>query len=340
MATLTIRRNTRLNRLALGSGAVALAALLALQVSPAQAQAAAPASPVLPGWAYPVNPPFPEWDTKTLHRVPGSTKQFTQAQVENDFAPPDWHPDDHPALPAVVSHGRPPAVRACMKCHLTNGAGHPGSSDLAGAPIGYFTQQMHAFRDGNRTGQRAAPMIPIAKAITDEEILEAARYFNALPPPPDGWRKIREGDKVPETYIHTGGMRLPVPGGKMEPLGNRIIEIPQDVEHVELRDSRAGFQSIAPKGSFKKGEALVKDTSGQTIACATCHGPDLNGLAEVPGLLGRSPLYIFRQMNDIKIGARKGGAVALMQPVVANLSEDDMLAISAYLTSQKPKHLR
>jgi cytochrome c553 len=43
-------------------------------------------------------------------------------------------------------------------------------------------------------------------------------------------------------------------------------------------------------------------------------------------------------LNDIKIGARKGGTVALMQPVVANLSEDDMLAISAYLTSQRPKH--
>jgi cytochrome c553 len=58
----------------------------------------------------------------------------------------------------------------------------------------------------------------------------------------------------------------------------------------------------------------------------------------VLGLLGRSPLHIFRQRNDIKIGARKGVTVALMQPVVANLSEDEMLAIAASLTSQKPKH--
>ena len=336
MSIRTIRIQPMLKRSVLVSVTAAVALTAMPLASQAQAPAAA-ANPALPSWAYPVNPPFPEWDTKVLHRVPGSTKEFTQAQVENDFAPPDWHPEDHPELPAVVSHGRPPAVRACMKCHLTNGAGHPGSSDLAGMSVAYLTEQMHAFRDGNRTGQRAAPMIPIAKAITDEEILEASRYFSALPPPPDGWRTIKEGDTVPETFVHTGGMRLPVPGGRMEKLGNRIIELPQDVERVELRDSRAGFQSTAPKGSFKKGEKLVKDTSGKTIACATCHGPDLNGLADVPGLLGRSPLYIFRQLNDIKIGARKGGTVALMQPVVANLSEDEMLAIAAYLTSQKPK---
>ncbi len=337
MAIRMIRILPMLKRLSLVSVAAAVALVATPLHSQAQAQAPAP-NPVLPGWAYPVNPPFPVFDNKTLHRVPGSTKVFTQAQVEDDFAPPDWHPEDHPALPQVVASGRPTAVRACMKCHLTNGAGHPGSSDLAGMSVAYLTEQMHTFRDGDRTGQRAAPMIPIAKAITDEELLEASRYFSALPPPPVGWRKIKEGDTVPETFVHTGGMRLPVPGGKKEPLGNRIIELPQDVEHVELRDSRAGFQSTAPRGSFKKGEKLVKEVGGKTIACAICHGPDLNGLADVPGLLGRSPLYMYRQLNDIKIGTRKGGTVALMQPVVANLTEEDMLAIVAYLTSQKPKH--
>jgi cytochrome c553 len=142
MATLTILMQSLLTRLTLGHGTAALAVLLSLQGSPAHAQAAAPASPALPSWAYPVNPPFPVFDDKTLHRVPGSTKEFTQAQVENDFAPPDWHPEDHPALPHVVSSGRPPAVRACMKCHLTNGGGHPGSSDLAGMSVAYLTEQM------------------------------------------------------------------------------------------------------------------------------------------------------------------------------------------------------
>ena len=336
MVTLTIRIQPMLKRLGLVHGTAVLAALLSLQV--AQAQAPAAPSPAFPGWAYPVNPPAVPFDDKKLQRAPGSKKRFTQAQIEDNFTPPDWHPEDHPALPDVVAVGRKPAVSACMKCHLTNGGGHPGSSDLAGLSVGYIQQQMAAFRDGNRTGGRATPMIPISKAINEEEILAAARYYSSLPPQPAGWRTIKEGDRVPASFIHTGGMRLPSPGGHKEPLGDRIIELPQNAEHVELRDSRAGFWSTAPKGSFKKGEKLVKEVGGKTIACATCHGPDLNGLVDVPGLLGRSPLYIYRQLNDIKIGARKGGTVVLMQPVVANLDEGDMLAIAAYLTSQKPKH--
>jgi cytochrome c553 len=45
---------------------------------------------------------------------------------------------------------------------------------------------------------------------------------------------------------------------------------------------------------------------------------------------------MFRQLNDIKSGNRSGGNVELMRLVVANLSEDDMIAIAAYLGSREP----
>jgi cytochrome c553 len=41
-------------------------------------------------------------------------------------------------------------------------------------------------------------------------------------------------------------------------------------------------------------------------------------------------------MFDIKHGARGGANVALMQGVVANLTHDDVLNISAYLASLAP----
>jgi cytochrome c553 len=41
-------------------------------------------------------------------------------------------------------------------------------------------------------------------------------------------------------------------------------------------------------------------------------------------------------MFDFRSGARNGTAAALMKPVVAKLSEEDMLSISAYLTSLEP----
>ena len=49
-----------------------------------------------------------------------------------------------------------------------------------------------------------------------------------------------------------------------------------------------------------------------------------------------SPIYLARQMFDIQHGARGGANVALMQGVVANLTHDDVLNISAYLGSLAP----
>jgi len=64
-----------------------------------------------------------------------------------------------------------------------------------------------------------------------------------------------------------------------------------------------------------------------------CHGQDLNGLGPVPGIAGRSPSYIMRQLWDIQQGSRKGTWSPLMKQVVANLSQDDMLNLSAYVAS-------
>src|SRR5450755_4388315 len=91
-----------------GLASLALLGLLALPVQAAD----------LPEWAYPVNPaPKPPDATKPI-QLPGSTKQYTQAQIDDGFNPPDWYPGDHPAMPPVVANGVKPAIRACALCHL------------------------------------------------------------------------------------------------------------------------------------------------------------------------------------------------------------------------------
>jgi len=59
-------------------------------------------------------------------------------------------------------------------------------------------------------------------------------------------------------------------------------------------------------------------------------------LGEVPGIVGRPATYIFRQINDMKTGNRKGPWVELMKQVVEKLTDEDMIALSAYLGSQDP----
>jgi len=135
-------------------------------------------------------------------------------------------------------------------------------------------------------------------------------------------------------------MYIPLEGEAegMEPLGMRIMETPENVEHAEvLRDPYSGFIAYVPVGSVAKGEELVTTGAGKTIQCNICHGPGLNGLGFVPGIAGRSPTYAVRQMYDMREGTRRGASAALMQPVVANLTTEDMISIAAYVASLPPE---
>jgi cytochrome c553 len=75
---------------------------------------------------------------------------------------------------------------------------------------------------------------------------------------------------------------------------------------------------------------------GKTIACGICHGDTLKGLADVPRLAGLHPIYMVRQLCNFQNGTSNGSSAALMKKVVANLSEDDMIAIAAYAAEQAP----
>jgi cytochrome c553 len=198
---------------------------------------------------------------------------------------------------------------------------------------------MNDMRNGNRKSAEPRKantnvMITIAKGMTEDEIKAAAEYFGSMQWTP--WIKVMETNTVPKTRI-AGGMYLTLEGNEKEPLGQRIIETPVDAEGTEiLRNPRSGFIAYVPVGSIKKGEALVTKGGGKTTQCGLCHGADLKGLGPVPGIAGRSPSYLVRQMYDMQQGARKGIWTELMKPVVAGLSEDDLLNIAAYTSSRMP----
>ena len=64
----------------------------------------------------------------------------------------------------------------------------------------------------------------IGKAITDDEIREAAEYFAARTPL-KGFTKVVESANVPKSYVGQGAMRFVTKDGGPEPIGNRIIEL-------------------------------------------------------------------------------------------------------------------
>ena len=278
-------------------------------------------------------------DDGVLKRVPGSAADMTLTQIRNLNLAPDWHPSDHPPMPSVVAQGRKPDMFACGYCHYPNGQGRPENASLAGLSAGYISQQMADFKSGQRKSSEpkmraVALMVANAKAATDEDVMISANYFSGITYKP--WVRVVETEDVPKTSV-SGFMLVPIEGGGMEPIGQRVIEVAEDLARTSVRDSRSGFVAYVPIGSIKKGERLVNAGGrGATAMCASCHGTGLKGQGDIPPLAGRSPTYTLRQLYDFQSGARAGQSSALMRDAVSKLTIADMVSIVAYTASLAP----
>jgi cytochrome c553 len=307
---------------------VALAAFVCGSAMDVQSQQAPSPGP---SWVFPVvegklppEPPGPK-------TVPGSTRKYTPEEIDNLLSPPDWFPDAHPPAPSIVVKGHGAAL-ACGSCHLMNGSGHPESAEMTGLTAAYIIQQMADFKSGAR--QDYARMNAIAKETTDEEVRQAAEWFASLMPARTG--TVVERAMVPQTFVGQGRMRFVREGGE-EPIGMRIITIPEDQERARLRDPNSGFTSYVPPGSIARGKSLVETGgAGKSVACALCHGDNLKGLGNVPGLTGSHPIYTARQLYLFKDGRRNGVDAQLMKKAVAQMTDQDIIDVSAYLASLAP----
>jgi cytochrome c553 len=297
----------------------------------------------------------PAEQTKPRH-VDGSRATYSLVDVRDGQNVIDWFPGDHPPMPNVVAHG--PATlgnttRGCGSCHLPNGKGRPENAPPGGLPVTYFIRQIQDFRSGLRhTADPRKPntntMIDLAKAMTDDEVTAAAQYFSTIRWSP--WIRVVETDVVPKTRI-SGNLFLPIEREKSEPIAGRIIEVPENEAQAEtLRNPHSGFVAYVPVGSIEKGRDLVTTggmkvigntiVPGKTTPCLTCHGLDLMGVADVPPIAGRSPSYIVRQIWDMQQGTRNGASAQLMKMAVSKLTEDDLVAIAAYVSSRVPPRVR
>jgi cytochrome c553 len=134
-------------------------------------------------------------------------------------------------------------------------------------------------------------------------------------------------------------------GRRSYPAMNRLIEfLPDDY----LREMAAHFASLElpyapavaarqPAAVLARGEhlALRGDTQRGLPACAACHGQRLLGTGEdIPGLLGLSRDYLNSQLGAWRSGQRHAAAPDCMEDVARRLSAEDVVAVTAWLSSR------
>lgn len=268
-------------------------------------------------------------------RVPGSDVTMTLTQTRNRFLANDWHPASHPPMPEPVLHGRQPNTYACAFCHRAEGQGGADSANISGLAKDYIVRQVQEMRTHARAtaADQRIPMVlksHVANSVTDEEIVAAADYFSKLPA--RSYLRVVETDAAPKTVVFLNLWTALAPGGGTEPLGERIIEVPDDNDRFEIRDTRAPFTAYVPRGSIARGRALAE---GGDAPCASCHGDGLKG-AIGPRLAGQYATYLVRQLHDLQTGKRKGEQSGQMAAAVEKLTLPDMIALAAYAASLTP----
>jgi cytochrome c553 len=311
--------------------------------------AASPTGIELPEWLFPVdpnslikNPPPVKLDNVELLDIPDSDQKFTQARINDPFNPPDWHPADHIPMPDIVAKGRKPAVMACAYCHTPTGQGRPENSALAGLPEAYIKEQLLDMRSGKRkpSGPEAYKpswaMHALAKALTDAEIDDSAKYFAQQKL--KGRQFVVESLRIPRAepaawiYEEVGGT---------EDLEDRLLEVTNELQRHERRDDRLQYTVYVPPGSQARGKLLATkgqgdDKTPKTQICSTCHLGNLKGTDKIPPIAGRSPTYLLRQLLAFRNGTRANDASAQMTPVVEKLTLTEMIDLVAYVGSLYP----
>ena len=88
----------------------------------------------------------------------------------------------------------------------------------------------------------------------------AAAYFSTLQPRKR--IKVVESETAPKTFI-AAFLWAATEGSEREALGQRIVEIPDDLERFESRDPRSTFTAYVPVGSLAKGGAGHEGRAGE-----------------------------------------------------------------------------
>ena len=202
---------------------------------------------------------------------------------------------------------------------------------MAGLNARYLIRQMEEYKNGNRDGLRADHHDRDRQGDHRRGDRAASEYYAKLKP--HSRQKVVESETTPRSFVGGGGMRYAHAEGGTEPIGSRIILIPDTAEGAQRRNPKSNFVAYVPKGSIATARRSPRAAAARPSPAASATGRASRASARSPASPAKDPIYTFRQLYDMQQGRRKGDAMALMKAVVEKLTLDDMIALSAYAAS-------
>ena len=97
-----------------------------------------------------------------------------------------------------------------------------------------------------------------------------------------------------------------------------------------------GHLAIAPPALANDDVAAGDVDEGQELykkECRACHGPTAKGVSSYPKLRGQTAEYLADKLTRYRKGEKFGPNTPLMAPRAKNLSDDDILNLSAFIVS-------
>ncbi|WP_260436039.1 cytochrome c [Burkholderia sp. Bp9143] len=159
-------------------------------------------------------------------------------------------------------------------------------------------------------GRSESPMFPKLNAQTPEYIEAQLK----------GFREHARGENTARDYMW--GMAALLDAGAVKSLADYF-------SHQPATPGATGDATLIARGQevFERG---VPDKG--VPACASCHGPEAQGVGIFPRLAGQHKEYLLHQIEVFKNGTR--GNAPVMSAVAHTLNDEQARAVAAYLQSR------
>lgn len=118
----------------------------------------------------------------------------------------------------------------------------------------------------------------------------------------------------------------------------QVADVAAYYSQLTPRQGEGGENADAP--TLARGEMLAQrgGWANYIVACQSCHGPGNRGAGEVfPGIAGQHAGYIEAQLKAWQVGTRKNDAQDLMGTIARRMSDEDIHAVAAWLSTQPPQ---